>query len=91
MLLSWNTTGAAASGPGRKGSERGAAMIERTVFDLRIAEGQALVARAERSGWVQDEATRGRTRAARAALAGALLALARRLDPAGARGAAATT
>ncbi len=81
---------AAASEPGRGATERGAAMIERTVFDLRIADHRNLAERANRGGWVQEAPRRGGARPLRAVLAGVLAALAHRLDPGTARGATAT-
>ena len=55
-------------------------MIDRTTFDLRIAEHRSTTARAEQRAWQSQGATPAG--ATRAALANALLRLAARLDPA---------
>jgi hypothetical protein len=58
-------------------------MLDRTTFDLRIAEHQAIVTRTNRRGWTEAAGTTPRvSRVARAALAGMLMALARQRDPA---------
>jgi hypothetical protein len=58
-------------------------MLDRTTFDLRIAEHQAIVTRTNRRGWTEVAGAMPQaTRAARAVLAATLMALARQLDPA---------
>jgi hypothetical protein len=74
---------------GARATERGAAMIERTVLDLRIADHRHMAERANRDGWARGAPRRGGARPLRTALAGVLAALARRLDPGTARGATA--
>ena len=64
-------------------------MIERTVFDLRIAEQRDLAERANRGDRDREGPRRGGARPLRAALAGVLAALARRLGPGTARDATA--
>ena len=64
-------------------------MIDRTTFDLRLAEHAAMATRANRRGGMEGTgAARRATRVTRKALAAALVALARRLDPAAMRGGA---
>ena len=55
-------------------------MIERTTFDLRIAEHTSTAARINASDWQRQGPPKAQ--AVRAALAAALVALAARLDPA---------
>ena len=53
-------------------------MIDRTIFDLRLADHTSSIASINQSDWQHGQATR---RPLRAAFANALLSLATRLDP----------